>query len=132
MAANTTSTSSTWFPSYEIPETDPATPGVPALSAFVDTLAQGTGLDGIRVDYSSSTNNRIQEVGMDFFESEDNIWHGWTYYEDSDTRSGVATAYSENRTNLYLKNATTGRMETWTWNFYDQYVLQTGGWRRGE
>lgn len=129
MAANTTDDED-WHPSYEIPEADPGTPGSMALSVEIDTKTQDTGLDGIRVYYPSSIYNRIQEVGMDFWESETYIWHSWAYFDRSDANSGVAAAYSNDETHVYMRNATTNRIEEWTWNYYDQYVNEGGGWNK--
>lgn len=127
MAANTTN-ENVWNTAYQVPETDPATPDSLALSACVDTKAVNAGLSGIRMDYASSTDNRIEETGMDFWESEENIWHNWTYFGKSDPASGAACLLTDDVTHLYIRNSSTGAVAQWTWNYYDQYVNGVAGW----
>ena len=127
MATNTTQDND-WSESSSILTGDTAAPGTLALSASVGTQSKG-GLNGIRVYYGSSK-GRIQMVGMDFPESMSGTkWWMWAEMDGSDEQSGVASVTLNNVEHTYLRNSTTGKIQLWTWDYYDEYINDNGALR---
>ncbi|EMC97087.1 hypothetical protein BAUCODRAFT_147252 [Baudoinia panamericana UAMH 10762] len=136
MTTNTTG-SNPWSVPYNVLTGDSADPDTIALTVCSGTAAQNTGLDGIRVYYGSgscpgtTSSECIREVGMDFFESSQPVWHMWGIFPGSDVKSGVSCTLSNNVNHLYFRNTSTSTpvLQQWQWSYVDQYVNHNAAWR---
>ncbi|KAF2171139.1 hypothetical protein M409DRAFT_51352 [Zasmidium cellare ATCC 36951] len=121
--ANTTGNGN-WSTPYQ-PVTDQSSlPSTMSLAACADTTSNA--LNGIRV-YFGSSNNLIQEIGMDFSESSgDPIWHVWANFPGSDASAGVGCAIINNHNHMYLRNSSTSRLQQWTWDYINVSTWMIG------
>ncbi|KAK4501794.1 hypothetical protein PRZ48_007603 [Zasmidium cellare] len=121
--ANTTGNGN-WSTPYQ-PVTDQSSlPSTMSLAACADTTSNA--LNGIRV-YFGSSNNLIQEIGMDFSESSgDPIWHVWANFPGSDASAGVGCAIINDHNHMYLRNSSTSRLQQWTWDYVNVSTWMIG------
>lgn len=104
-------TGSTWNTPYQpLPNAQAYSQNTIAAVAGNDA----SGLDGIRV-YFNSVQGYTQEIGMDF-SGGDGLWHMWATF-GGDKTAGVASVVVDGYNHLYLRNATTGALSQWKWNY---------------
>lgn len=124
MTTTNTTGDGNWSTPYP-PVTDQSSlPSTMSLAACADTNSNA--LNGIRV-YFGSSDNLIQEIGMDFSEtSGDPIWHVWANFPGSDATAGVGCAIINNHSHMYLRNSSTSRLQQWTWDYVDVSTWMMG------
>jgi hypothetical protein len=120
LTQNTTGTNGWQGTATSILTGDSADLNSPALAAVAGTANSGSGLDGIRVYYGSQL-AFIREVGTDFSDSTSNHeWHMWYSFTGSSNEAGVDCVIVNNFNHLYLRNSTTGALQQWQWDYFEQ------------
>lgn len=118
---NTTDSWSTASPYQPLPDAQAF--GTNAIAAVAGTDAAA--LNGLRV-YFNSVHGYTQEIGIDFAGG-NGVWNTWATFA-GDKNAGMASVVVAGKNHLYLRNATTGALSQWMWD----YQNVTGAWSPGE